>query len=96
MQLSGAKHNKDQTMRNARPTSVLSAFVRFSVMVIWTLPAHAGPNRAVHVDDRPVGATLTHLFLIRTITDNQESYDTRLTHQFLIKQDVQSGRVEKH
>ncbi|MEO9877580.1 MAG: hypothetical protein ABJM26_10195 [Anderseniella sp.] len=83
-------------MRTASPTSVLSVFVMFSVMVIWTLPAHAGPNRAVHIDDRPVGATLTHLFLIRTITDNQETHDTQLTHQFLVKQEVTSGRAEKH
>ncbi len=95
-QRSSANGSKDQTVRTTSPTSVLPAFVIFSVMVIWTLPAHAGPNRAVHIDDRPVGATLTHLFLIRTITDNQESYDTRLMHQFLVKQDVTSGRAEQH
>lgn len=90
------QRQKDQTMRNVSPTSALSAFLFFSVMVIWTPPAHAGPNRAVHIDDQPVGASLTHLFLIRTITDNQESYDTQLTHQFLVKQNVTSGRAEKH
>lgn len=83
-------------MRNVSPATVLSAFLMFSVMVIWTLPAHAGPNRAIHIDDQPVGATLTHLFLIRTITDNQATYDTRLTHQFLVKQNVTSGRAKKH
>jgi len=90
------RQKKDQTMRSASSTSALFGFLIFGVMAIWTLPAHTGPNRAIHIDDQPVGATLTHLFLIRTITDNQESYDTRLTHQFLVKQNVTSGRVEKH
>ncbi|WP_337659911.1 hypothetical protein [Anderseniella sp. Alg231-50] len=83
-------------MRNVHSTSALFGFLIFSVVAIWTLPAHAGPNRTIHIDDRPVGATLTHVFLVRTITDTLETYNSQLTHQFLVKQDVTSGRVEKH
>lgn len=83
-------------MKNVRSTSVLFGLLISGVVAIWTLPAHAGPNRSIHIDDQPVGATLSHIFWIRTITDTQETYDTQLTHQFLIKQNVRSGRAENH
>ncbi len=91
-----ANGNTGQTMRTPKSISALFALLIVNMMAAWTPPANAGPNRTIHIDDRPAGATLTHLFLIRTITDTLEIHDTQLVHQFLVKQEVPSGRVEKH
>ncbi|MCF6320813.1 MAG: hypothetical protein L3J32_03485 [Rhizobiaceae bacterium] len=58
--------------------------------------AQATPPRYVSLNDTPVAANKTHLFLFRNLSDNQGSYYTSAITRFLISQNLKTGKVEDH
>jgi len=57
--------------------------------------AQATPERITTSDDRIVGATQTHLYVVRTITDNLGSYYSALIDQHLIEISLETGESTK-
>lgn len=79
-----------------RTHHVLVVVLFFSYLFLELPTGVAGPYRTIHIDDQPLGNSLTHVFWLRTIEDNQERYDNPLIHQFLIKQNIETGTIENH
>ena len=59
-------------------------------------PTNATPDRVISIDDVPVGHTDSHLYMLRTVSDNMASYYSAIQHVFLVKQHMQTGQVERH
>lgn len=58
-------------------------------------PAQATPPRYASIHDTPIGINQTHMFLFRTVDDNEGSYYIRNTHRFLISQKLETGHVDQ-
>ncbi|MEP1420852.1 MAG: hypothetical protein ABJK59_03665 [Erythrobacter sp.] len=57
-------------------------------------PANASPDTFIDIHEEPVGMSGTHLFLLRTATDNLGYYEALRAEIFLIVQDLRSGEEE--
>ncbi|NOX73446.1 MAG: hypothetical protein GXP03_07450, partial [Alphaproteobacteria bacterium] len=58
------------------------------------IPASATPPRYTSVHDNPVGISETHLFLFRTLGDNEGSYFIDTNRRYLVAQNIKTGKVD--
>jgi hypothetical protein len=58
------------------------------------IPASATPPRYTSVHDNPVGISKTHLFLFRTLGDNEGSYFINTSRRYLVAQNIKTGKVD--
>ncbi|MDY7097513.1 MAG: hypothetical protein SXU28_05190 [Pseudomonadota bacterium] len=58
------------------------------------MPANATPDTVIDLDEQPVGASETHLFLLRVARDNLGQYEATRVEVFLVAQDWRSGAEE--
>jgi hypothetical protein len=70
--------------------------IAFGLMLLATLATRATPPRYVSIKDTPIAANATHLFLLRTVSDNKGSHYINATHRFLIAQSLKTNKVEDH
>lgn len=57
--------------------------------------AFATPPRYASVHDTPIGINQTHMFMFRTLGDNEGSHFINTTQRFLISQELKTGRVDR-
>ena len=57
-------------------------------------PAIASPDTFIDIHEEPIGISGTHLFLLRTATDNLGYHEALRAEIFLIVQDLRSGEEE--
>ena len=77
----------------------LQIILSFAVLVTAFLvssSANATPPRYAGINDVPIGANETQIFLIRTVSDNEGSHFVDNIHRFLITQNIKTGAVEEH
>jgi hypothetical protein len=58
------------------------------------IPATATPPRYTSVHDNPVGVSKTHLFLLRTLGDNEGSYFIDTNRRYLVAQNIKTGKLD--
>lgn len=74
---------------------IKALFAAFCACVLaFTSPANASPDSFIDMHEEPVGMSATHLFLLRTSTDNLGYYEALRAEIFLVVQDLQSGGEE--
>lgn len=69
-------------------------FCFLTVFLTVNSAVYATPPRYVSVNDTPIAANDSHLFLIRLVGDNEGSYYINNTHRFLVAQNLQTGAVD--
>lgn len=74
--------------------SLLSAAL-MALVFCTPAPSQATPPRALSVEDVLFGENATHLFVVRTVSDNLETHMTELTDTLLIAINLQNGLEEK-
>jgi hypothetical protein len=62
--------------------------------IVFGIPASATPPRYTSVDDTPVSVSKTHLFLFRTLGDNEGSYFIQTNRRYLVAQNIVTGKVD--
>ena len=63
--------------------------------LLTALPAGATPPRYASVLDLPIAISRTHLYLLRSISDNEGSYFIRTTRRLLVAQNLETGAAER-
>lgn len=66
-----------------------------SLTLASMLQARATPPRSIVVEDVLVGVNLSHLFLLRTVTDNLETHGTALTDTVLVSKAMVTGKEDR-
>lgn len=76
-------------------TTLKAFFAAFCAGVLaLASPGYASPDSFIDIHEEPIGMSETHLFLLRTSTDNLGYYEALRAEIFLIVQDLQSGAQE--
>ena len=74
--------------------------IRFFVSVLALFGVFAGsalatPDRSMHSDDRLMGATQSHIYVLRDVVDTLGSYYEKLQDQHLVEISVDSGEATR-
>ena len=69
--------------------------VLFLILLLTPLAASATPPRYASVVDLPIGISKTHLYLLRSVEDNEGSYFIRKTTRLLVKQNLETGGADQ-
>jgi len=77
-------------------STIRTLAIALGILLLATLGTRATPPRYVSINDTPIAANATHLFLLRTVSDNEGSHYINATHRFLIAQNLKTGKVEDH
>lgn len=79
------------TIRHVGRHAGLVLGLAFSLIWITMFHARATPPRSIGVEDVLVGINQSHLFLLRTVTDNLETHGTALTDILLVSKAMDTG-----
>ena len=70
-------------------------FLIFCALVAFSQPLQATPPRYASVQDTPFGINQTHMFVLRTLSDNEGSHYITRSKRFLVAQDIETGKTEQ-